>query len=77
MEGADRKAGEIVFRRVGSNSMRGTGFKLEEGRFRLDIRKILFTVRIVRHWNKFSSDMNASSLKAFKARLDGALSKLV
>jgi len=58
--------------------MRGNGFKLEEGRFRLDIRKKLVTVRVVRHWNRLPREtVNASSLEAFKARFDGALSNLV
>ena len=58
--------------------MRGEGFKLEEGRFRLDIRKKFFTVRVVRHWNRLPSEVvDAPSLEAFKARLDGAVSNLV
>ena len=57
--------------------MRGSGFKLEGGRFRLDIRKKFFTVRLVRLWNRLSSEvMKAPCLQAFKARLDGVLSKL-
>ena len=37
---------------------------LEEGSFRLDIRNKLFTVRVVRHWNRLpSSVVNAPSLK--------------
>ncbi|KFU92371.1 hypothetical protein M959_12645, partial [Chaetura pelagica] len=51
--------------------------KLEEDRFRLDIRK-KFRVRVVRHWNRLSMDVvDASSLAMFKGRLDGALSNLV
>ena len=53
-------------------------FKLEEGRFRLDTRKKLFTMRMVRHWHRLpSKSADASSLEAFRARLDGALSNLV
>ena len=58
--------------------MRGNGFKLEKGRFRLDIRKKFFTVRVVRPWNRLPKlAVNAPSLEAFKVRLNGALSKLV
>ncbi|KFO82324.1 hypothetical protein N303_01937, partial [Cuculus canorus] len=54
------------------------GFKLEGGRFRLDIRKKFFTVRVVRHWKRLPSEaVAAPSLQVFKARLDGALSSLV
>ncbi|KFQ58240.1 hypothetical protein N334_01972, partial [Pelecanus crispus] len=54
------------------------GFKLEEGRFRLDIRKKFFTMRVVRHWNRLPREaVDAPSLEVFKARGDGALSNLV
>ena len=49
LKGAYRKAGERPFVRACSNRTRGNGFKLEEGRFRLDIRKKFFTVRVVRY----------------------------
>ena len=45
---------------------------------RLGIRKKFFTVRVVRHRNKLPREVvDAPSLEAFKARLDGALSNLV
>ncbi|KFQ29900.1 hypothetical protein N332_06121, partial [Mesitornis unicolor] len=54
------------------------GFKLKEGRFRLDIRKKFFTVRVVRHWNRLPREaVDAPSLQVFKARLNGALRNLV
>ncbi|KFV48110.1 hypothetical protein N341_00447, partial [Tyto alba] len=53
-------------------------FKMKEGRFRLDMRKMFFTVRVVRHWNRLPREVvDAPSLEVFKARLDGALSNLV
>ncbi|KGL87319.1 hypothetical protein N301_04946, partial [Charadrius vociferus] len=52
--------------------------KLEEGRFRLNIRKKFFALRVVRHWNRLPREVvDAPSLEVFKARLDVALGNLV
>ncbi|KFR00944.1 hypothetical protein Y956_13856, partial [Nipponia nippon] len=54
------------------------GFKLKKSRFRLDIRKKFFTMRLVRHCNRLPEEVvDAPSLEVFKTRLDGALSNLV
>ncbi|KFR09458.1 hypothetical protein N306_02439, partial [Opisthocomus hoazin] len=54
------------------------GCKPREGRFRLDIRKKFFTVRVVKHWNRLPAEaVEAPYLETFKARLDGTLSNLV
>ena len=59
---------------------RGYGFKLRQGRFRLDIRRKFFTQtqRVVMHWNRLPKEVvDAPSMEAFKARLDMALGSLV
>jgi len=77
-EGVYKKADKGLSRRAWSGRTRDNGFKLKGDRFRLNIRKKFFTLRVVRHWNKLPREVvDATSLEAFKARMDGALSNLV
>ena len=78
LKGAYGQKGEWLFMRVDSDRTRGNGFKLRQGRFRLDIRRKFFTQRVVSHWNRLPKEVvGAPSLEAFKARLDVALGSLV
>jgi len=78
LKGACRKDGDDLFSRDSSDRMRGNGFKPKQGRFRLDIRKKFFTMRVVKHWNGLPRGVvEAPSLETFKTRSDRALSNLI
>jgi len=49
LKGSYKKAGEGLFTRAWSDKTRANGFKVKEGRFRSDIRKKFFPVKVVRH----------------------------
>lgn len=47
-------------------------------RFRSDVREKLFTIRVVRYWNRLPREfVDVPSLGMFEARVDGALGHLV
>jgi len=75
---AYKKDGDKLISRACSDRTRGNGFKLKEGRFRLDIRKKFFTMRVVKHWNRLPREVvDVPFAETFKARLDRALSNLI
>ena len=79
--GHQQGLGESLFTRAPLGVTRNNGHKLREGRFRLDIRKNYFTVRVARAWNRLPREVVLSlSLEIFRRRLDrhlaGVLSSL-
>ena len=69
MKGAYRKAEESLLVPSLHVLIRGNGFKLEESRFKLDIRKKFFTVRMMKHWNRLPSEVvDVSSLGSIQGQ---------
>lgn len=75
---AYKKIGGGLFTNACSDRKRYNSFELKDGGFRLDTKNKLFTVRMVRHWNRLSREiLDVPHLKVFESRLDGVLNGLV
>ena len=57
LKGAYSKDGENIFRRACCDKTGSNGFKPREGRFRLDVRKKFFTMRVVKNWNRLPREV--------------------
>ena len=57
LKGGCKKEGDRLLSRGCCDRTRGNGFQLKEGRFRLDMRKRFFTVRVVRQWHRVPRDV--------------------
>jgi len=57
LKGAYKRDGDRLFSRACCNRTRDNGFKLKEGRLRVDIRKKCFLMRVVKHWKRLPREV--------------------